>query len=92
MSNYLSVRRVKVQTLDENGNPEGEPTFGIMASDSYEQSYTDIYETFDELNESIRKDGTILQAVAGPGEFSDLKDPTGFANYYGPAKIIGIDD
>ena len=39
MSNPLSVRRVKVQTIDEHGKPVGKPTFGIMAADDYAQVY-----------------------------------------------------
>lgn len=37
MSNPLSVRRVIVQTIDKDGNPEGPPTYGVMACDNEEQ-------------------------------------------------------
>ena len=52
MSNCLSVRRVMVQTLNEDGTPDGEPTYGVMAADSYEQVYNDTFGTFDELNQA----------------------------------------
>ena len=53
MSNPLSVRRVKVQTIDSGGHPEGEPSYGVMAADSYAQSYNDTFESIDDLNDAI---------------------------------------
>jgi hypothetical protein len=63
MSNTLSVRRVKVQTLNEQGEPDGEPSYGVMAADSYYQAYSDIWESFDELNAAIKEAGCILTLV-----------------------------
>jgi hypothetical protein len=70
-----------VQTLDENGKPEGQPTFGVMAADDYEQSYNDTFFSFQELNDEIKQCGCILDLVAG---FTDVdKDAIGPHNYYG---------
>ena len=84
MSNNLSIRRVKVQTLDDFGNPEGDPTYGIMASDSYEQAYIDIYSSFAELEQAINEAGSILAAVASGDQFSDLNHESfGAGNFFG---------
>ncbi len=85
MSNPLSVRRVKVQTLDEQGNPEGEATFGVMAADSYDQVYNDTFETFEELNAAIQEAGCILDIVSdGDEHFPEAnREKIGTNNYYG---------
>jgi hypothetical protein len=82
MSNYLSVRRVKIQTISATGEPEGPPSFGILASDDYEQSYTDIYVSLDELNRAIGECGSILEVVGGEFDGAD-RDAIGTNNYHG---------
>ena len=82
MSNPLSVRRVKVQTIDEKGNPEGEPTYGVMAADNESQMYNDTFESLDELNQAIKEAGCILDIV----EFDACginRKAIGTDNYYG---------
>lgn len=85
MSNPLSVRRVKVQTIDEHGNPEGEPMFGVMAADNNAQSYCDIYPTIEDLNQAIDTAGSILKIVDEFGELFPEADynKIGTDNYYG---------
>lgn len=85
MSNPLSVRRVKVQTIDVEGNPEGEPTYGIMAADSYGQTYDDTFQTLDELNEAIDNAPSILAVVEDSNNlFPDANhEKIGHDNYYG---------
>lgn len=84
MSNPLSVRRVKVQTIDNEGNLLGEPTFGIMAADSYEQVYNDTFQTLAELNDAIDNAESILAAVDGDNQFPEANhDKIGRDNYYG---------
>ena len=39
MSNTLSIRRVLVQTLHEDGTPDGPPTYGVMAADRSATSF-----------------------------------------------------
>lgn len=86
MSNRISIRRVKVQTIDENGQPEGPATYGVMAADDFEQAYNDTYQTLEKLNADI-EDGGILSIVKHAGAFSDLKsDDFGTDNYYGSVK------
>lgn len=84
MSNPLSVRRVKVQTIDEHGNPEGEPTYGIMAADSYTQIYNDTFESLESLNEAINSAGSILAAVDDDNNFPGaIHENIGTGNYFG---------
>lgn len=85
MSNPLSVRRVKVQTIDDEGKPEGEPTFGVMAADGYAQTYNDIYPTLEELNEAIDNAKSILEVADGDGDKFPTADheKIGFLNFYG---------
>jgi len=82
MSNNLSVRRVIVQTIDEDGKPDGPPTYGVMAADDHEQAYNDTFESLDALNAAIKQAGNILGIVEG---FDDINVRTGTDNYYGPA-------
>ena len=84
MSNFLSVRRVIVQTIEENGKPDGEPTYGVMAADEYAQSYCDIYGSLEELNKAIEEAGDILSVVDPNGDIFDASgsDQIGFENYY----------
>lgn len=98
MSNRLSVRRVKVQTIDENGNPEGEPTYGVMAADDYGQSYNDTFESLEELNKTIKEEGCILHVLDDHGDKFEESDPKkiGTDNFYGEDwqvdNDIGLDD
>ena len=81
MSNPLSVRRVRVQTIDAAGNPEGEPSFGVMAADNEEQSYSDSFESLEDLNATIDNHGCILDLVDGFGEAN--RDKVGTDNFCG---------
>lgn len=86
MSNILSIRRVRVQTLNESGEPEGDPTYGVMAADSYEQAYIDIFDSFEQLTQAIQDAGGIMQVVAAGDQFTDLDHSQyGTDNYYGAA-------
>jgi|GEM_PF-3081822 len=90
MANYLSVRRVMVQTLDEQGNPEGPPTYGVMAADDYAQAYIDIYETFEQLNDAIEEAGSILDLVDPGGDIFQASGLVDTDNYFGPGGSLGI--
>ena len=83
MSNPLSVRRVQVQTLDEQGVPEGEPTYGVMAADDHGQSYNDTFESFAELNAAIEEAGCILDIVDDDNFPEADREKIGTDNYYG---------
>ena len=84
MSNPLSVRRVIVQTIDEYGNPEGTPMYGVMAADGYAQSYNDTFSTLDELNAAIEAAGCILEVVNWAEGFSEADvSRIGTKNFYG---------
>lgn len=84
MSNPLSVRRVKVQTIDENGNPEGEPTFGVMAADSYCQTYNDTFQSLNDLNQAIDDEGSILKVGDNDCVFGGADhNKIGTKNFYG---------
>ena len=84
MSNPLSVRRVMVQTIDENGNPEGDPTFGVMAADDHQSDYNDTFDTLADLNEAIEEAGCIIDIVdASLFDHSLNRDKIGTNNYYG---------
>ena len=67
MSNPLSIRRVKFQTINENGEPVGDPTYGVCAADSYASAYNDTFESLDELNKAIEEEGSVLQIVDPEG-------------------------
>ena len=83
MSNPLSVRRVKVQTIDRQGNPEGEPTYGVMAADNETQIYNDSFESLEDLNKAIDSSASIL-AVVEDCEFGLVNHANiGHENYYG---------
>jgi hypothetical protein len=85
MSNPLSVRRIQVQEIDEQGNPVDAPTFGIVASDDSETVFMDIYESREELEAAIQRAPSIL-AVIDPDE-EKFPDPDhkkiGKNNFYG---------
>lgn len=85
MSNPLSVRRVKVQTIDAKGNPVGNPSFGVMAADSYRSEYNDIYESLESLNRDIEASGCILDIVDEDRTiFEDAdREKIGTDNFYG---------
>jgi len=82
MSNRLSVRRVKVQTIDANGNPIGDPTFGVMASDTFVSDYNDTFESLEALNKAITEAGCILDVV--DADFGKVnRNVVGTDNYCG---------
>lgn len=85
MSNCLSVRRVKVQTIDKDGNPDGEPTYGVMAADDAAQAYNDCFFTLEELNNEIELEGCILGVIESWQElFADADfEKIGTDNFYG---------
>ena len=83
MSNPLSVRRVKVQTIDEEGKSVGKPSFGVMAADGYWQMYNDTFETLEELNDEINRTGCILDIVDHNGLLPADPAKIGTKNFYG---------
>lgn len=85
MGNALSVRRVKVQTIDEKGQPEGPPTFGVMAADDYAQGYNDTFESLAELNKEIEEAGCILDILDNAKElFPEAnRSKIGTDNFFG---------
>jgi hypothetical protein len=82
MSNVLSVRRVRVQELNEDGTDSGAPSFGVLASDDNEQGFIDIYESRDELEAAIAEAPSILALVGGFDSVNHEK--IGKDNYFGP--------
>jgi hypothetical protein len=89
MSNFLCVRRVKVQEIDEEGREIGAPDYGILASDNYEQQFTVAYRDLDELNQAIRDAGNILDVVGGFETLS--RKGIGFENYSGLPSGVDAD-
>lgn len=85
MSNPLSVRRVMVQTINEKGEPEGRPSYGVMAADSNGGGYNDAFESLEELNKAIEEEGSILKIVDCHEElFPDANhEKIGTSNFYG---------
>jgi len=83
--NALSVRRVLIQTIDENGKPEGEPMYGVTACDDYGRSYLDIWTNIDDLNKDIEKAGCILGVLPDWKMEFDTADfeKVGTDNFYG---------
>ena len=81
MSNPLSVRRVKFQNLNEDGTPDGKPSYGIIASDNEKMRVNNSFESFELLNAQIEQDGCILDLVGGFDGFDRKKVST--ANFYG---------
>lgn len=67
MGNPLSVRRVKIVTINEQGEPEDDQavSFGVMAADDEAQTYADYFKSLAELNAAINEAESIL-AVADP--------------------------
>lgn len=85
MSNPLSVRRVIVQTIDKKGKPEGRPSYGVMAADSYGLVYNDSFKSLKELNQAIKEAGSILKVADDGGTvFPDADhEKIGTDNFYG---------
>jgi hypothetical protein len=84
MSNPLSVRRVRVQTIDAAGIGRGRPSYGIVASDSHTTLFTDTFETLAALNAAIAAAPSILAVVDDDGVFSEADHgKIGRDNYYG---------
>ena len=71
MSNPLSVRRIVVQTVNEKGEPEGEPTFGFVASDDHATVFNDCFESIEDLNSKIEAAGSIVHMANEHDEFGD---------------------
>lgn len=94
MSNPLSVRRVKVQTINADGSPDGEPTYGVMAADDYQQSYNDTFFSLEDLNKAINDAPSILSIVLNANELFDTADHTkiGHDNFFGKNWELGEDD
>jgi len=89
VSNYLTVRRVMFQEIDENGIHQGKTTYGVLASDNYAEGYTDIYESLEDLNKAIEEKGCILDVVDN-GDFENVsRDGIGTNNYFGPVRTVG---
>ncbi len=85
MSNPLSVRRVKIQTIDRDGNPVGKPSYGILASDNEVTAFNDTFETRESLESAIHHADSIL-GVVDPNEdvFTDpIHEKIGKDNFYG---------
>jgi hypothetical protein len=85
MSNTLSVRRVRVQTLHTDGTPDGDPTYGVMAADDYAQGYDDTFTSLNELNAAIEAAGSILDIVDDCGSlFAGIdREQIGADNFFG---------
>ena len=49
MSNIVSIQFTRFQDLDEQGHPDGEPTFGYRIYDDYDQDYNNCYDSVDEM-------------------------------------------
>jgi hypothetical protein len=81
MANFLNVRRVLIQEIDEAGRPVGKPDYGVLASDNYEQGFTCGYRNLEDLNAAIDNAGNILDLVGGFDLLS--REGIGFANYAG---------
>ena len=80
MSNHLTVRRVRIQTLSPDGQEIGEPSYGVLAQDNYEQAFTEAYGSLDELNRAIDRYGGILELVRESGQFEHVDDSLGWDN------------
>lgn len=84
MSNQLSIRRVKVQDLDDNGNPDGLPTFGVIAFDDYECAICDVFESFEDLETFLETNCECLLDVIGKDVFREVdRSKLSFSNYLG---------
>ena len=93
MSNTLSVRRVRVQEIDEQGKDIGSPTFGVLASDNFESNFTDAYDSREELEAAIEEAGSILGVLGGFDDFDHEK--VGKRNFFGAAADVSrnsVDD
>ncbi len=91
MSNPLSVRRVKVVTVEESGEEnENETSYGIVASDNMTTAFKDTFETRDELEVAIQAAPSILAVVDPLGEkFPDADhSKIGRDNFYGKGWTI----
>lgn len=83
MSNYLTVKRVKFQDIDEKGKPLGKCTFGVIAIDNYAADYNNSFDSLADLNAAIDEAGCILDLVnTDMFEIVD-RDAIGKANFNG---------
>lgn len=85
MSNSLTVRRVKFQDINEDGSPNGDPTYGVIASDSYATAMINVFESLGDLNAQIEAEGCILKVIPEHAELFDNADfkKIGTENFYG---------
>ncbi len=79
----LSVRRVKIQTIDQNGNAAGS-TYGILAMKG-SQTLCRIFTTLEDMNETINKAKSILDVIDPKGTNFPTADDNkiGYNNYFG---------
>lgn len=83
MSNPLSIRRVMVQTINEKGEFEDEPTYGVVVSDNETTLFTDSFFSLDGLNEAVKDAGSLIDIV-DDGSFSEVdRSIVGSDNFYG---------
>lgn len=85
MSNPLSVRRIQVQTIGPDGAPDGEPSYGIVASYNETTIFSDEWETLATLEKEIEDAESILGALDPFGETFPLANHEVIVkdNYYG---------
>lgn len=79
MSNPLTVQRVCFQVIDQMGNSIGPPTYGIIAYDDYAVTFTDRYDSIEELNEDIENRPCILSLIDSHRFFGEA-DPNKIRN------------
>ena len=82
MSNPLSIRRVMFQNLNEDGTPDGKPTYGVIGSDNENSEFNNSFDTIEELNAAISSTGCIADLLDGFQYEVDRK-VIGEDNYYG---------
>jgi hypothetical protein len=85
MSNSLSVRRVRVQTINEDGTPDGPATYGVMAADDHLACYNDMFDSVEALEAAIDSAESILSIADIEGRhFPEADhDKIGWDNFYG---------
>lgn len=86
MANQLFARRVLIQDVDSGGNPEGDPYYGIIASDDYETIVRCDFQTLAEMNDAIEDAKSVLAAAREHhyGAFDNISDEA--------AAAMGVDN
>lgn len=79
MSNRLNVRRVRIETIDREGNVEN-TTYGIIAADDNASAYIDVWSSLEELNDAIDENPA---GILGALDSIDFRGDVGYENYYG---------